>query len=474
MVEKANATLEGSLAVQKLSLRGGHLVLRDVELRDPEGSIVARVSALEVRLRLAPLVRKRIELAVVRIHRPEVYLVQDQRGTNLQRAIAERNPSPEPEKKDEKSSLGFVLEGLEIRDGVVDSLQRSGGATRHIHLDEVVTHGSARMVGGALGARLEVVAHVSAPLDRPLHLNLQATGAGERRDARLALELGAARLVARANMQDERHADVRIDSLAVPHEIARAFATSYPLRAAVSLSAAARRSGDELSLQLDAKAASATARMDADFDLAAKRTRRTVVTLRHVDLSELTEEGPSSDIALDLVASGGGASFEDLTGRVELEVPPSKMEGETMGPVHLLAIAERGEVQLPRLLAHVPGVQVEARGRASKERLALEGTLVASELGAFSRTLGKLGGTAGLAVKGQGRLDLAVGGSAEHPAVKADGMFPVLAYRRSRVGGLALHVDVPDLKHPPRRRRARLPASSRSRPGRCSAGCAWR
>lgn len=446
-MEKANAALQGSLAVQKLSLRGAHLVLEGVELRDPGGSVVARVPALEVRLRLAPLVRKRIELALVRVDGPEVHLVQDQRGTNLQRALAERNPSPEPEKKSEKSSFGFVLDGLEIAHGVIDVVQRSADGTRHIHLDDVVTHGSARKVGDALGARLEVVANVAAPLERRFHLDLEATGAGERRDARLALELGAARLVATAHMPDGDHADVRLESLLIPHEIARAFASSYPLRAVVSLSGAARRNGDELSVHVDAKAASATARMDADLDLAAKRTRRTAVTVRHLDLSQLTEEGPSSDMALDLVASGGGASFDDLVGRVELTMPPSPMAGETMGPVQLLAIAEGGEVRVPTLVVHVPGVRIEARGRASKEHLALGGTLVATELGAFSRTLGKLGGPMGL-VKGQGRLDLAVGGSAEHPAVKADGTFPVLAYQQRRVDGLTLHVEAPDLKVP--------------------------
>jgi translocation and assembly module TamB len=44
VVEKANAAIEGTLTVQQLSLRGGHLILDGVELRDPDGGIVASVS----------------------------------------------------------------------------------------------------------------------------------------------------------------------------------------------------------------------------------------------------------------------------------------------------------------------------------------------------------------------------------------------------------------------------------------------
>src|SRR5690349_12843876 len=94
VVAKANATIEGKLTARRLSLRGGHLLLEGVELRDPEGERVASAAALEVRLRLLPLARKRIEVALARLDRPELHVVQDESGSNLQRAIAPRNPSP--------------------------------------------------------------------------------------------------------------------------------------------------------------------------------------------------------------------------------------------------------------------------------------------------------------------------------------------------------------------------------------------
>lgn len=448
VVEKANATIEGAIAVQKLSLRGGHLMLEGLELRDPDGEMVASVAALEVRLRLTALVRKRLDVMLVRLDGQELHLEQDESGSNLERAIAERNPTPKPEKASEKSGVGLILEDIEIAHGVVDVVQRSAGTSRHIHLDDLVAHGSAKAVGDALGARLDMTGNFAAPFEGPFHLGLVAAGAGERKDARLALELGTAKLVATGHMEDESRADVRIESLLVPPEIARAFSSSYPLRAVASLSAEAKRNGDELSLRLEAKAASATAQVDGDFNLATQRTHRTTVVVRHVDLSELTDDGPSSDIALSLEASGGGNSLDDLVGRLEMSVPSSPMAGETMGPVHVLATAKDAEVQLPELLINVPGVRIEARGRASKDRLALGGKLLASDLRALSRTLGKLAGPKGISLKGQGQLSFAVAGLVEHPSLEADGSFPVLAYQKNRVGGLALHVDTPDLKVP--------------------------
>jgi translocation and assembly module TamB len=454
LVENANAAIEGTLTVQELSLRGGHLMLEGVELRDPDGEIVASVSGLEVRLRLTALIQRRIDVMLVRLDRPELHLHQDESGSNLQRAIAERSPTPEAEKErqrsGQKSSLGLVVESLEIAHGVVDVVQRSADASRHIHLDDLGTHGSAKLVGDAFEVELEIAANVAAPLEGPLRLSLHATGAGERKDARLRLELGTARLVAMAHMENESTADARIESLVVPPEIVKAFSSSYPLRAVASLSAEARRNGDELSLRLDAKAASATARIAGTFALSTRASRQTTVMVRHVDLSELIDGGPSSDMALSLTASGGGTSLENVVGRLELSVPPSSMAGETMGPVHVLAIAKNGELQLPELLIHLPGVRIEARGQGSKQRLALSGKLVASNLNAFSRTLGKLAGAKGLSVKGRGQLDFAVSGSVDHPSVDANGTFPLLTYQTNRVDGLAFHLNAPDLKVPAR------------------------
>ncbi|HET9596993.1 MAG TPA: AsmA family protein, partial [Anaeromyxobacteraceae bacterium] len=450
VVEKANAAIEGALSVRALSLHGPHLALRDVELRDPDGDLVARVSALEVRVRLVPLLRRRIEVALVRLSAPEIHLQLDEEGSNLQRAIAprDRTPAPERETRGEGSGFGLLLDDLEIAGGIIDVVQRSTDGTRHVHLDELTAAGSANQVGATLGARLDITAQLAAPLHTPFHLRVDATGAGERKEARVALDLGSAELVASAHLDDERHVEARIESLVVPPAVARAFAPGYPLRAPAALSAEAKRSGDDLSLHLQAKAGSASARVEGTFDLASRRAQAVRVAVRHVDLSELTDGGPPSDVGLTLLGSGGGTSLDAAVGRLELTVPPSPMADETMGPVHVLASAAGGEVQLRDLLVSVPGVRIEARGKGRIERLSFAGKLVASDLDAFSRTIGKLLGPKGMSAKGQGQLAFAVSGSAEAPSVGVNGSFPVLTYQQARVDGATLHVHVPDVKSP--------------------------
>jgi hypothetical protein len=55
-----------------------------------------------------------------------------------------------------------VVESLEIAHGVIDVVQRSADASRHIHLDDLGTQGSAMLVGDALEAELEIAANVAA------------------------------------------------------------------------------------------------------------------------------------------------------------------------------------------------------------------------------------------------------------------------------------------------------------------------
>ena len=246
------------------------MILEGVELRDPDGGIVASVSGLEVRVRLAALVQRRIDVTLVRLDGPELHLRLDESGSNLQRAIARAEPTPKPEKESQKSSLGFVLESLEIAHGVIDVVQRSADASRHIHLDDLETQGSAKLVGDALEAELEIAANVAAPFEGPFQLSLHGTGAGERK-TRAARARARDREARGHGARGEREHRGRPDRVARgPPEIVKAFSSSYPLRAVASLSAEASRKGDELSLRLDAKAASATARVDGTFDLSTK------------------------------------------------------------------------------------------------------------------------------------------------------------------------------------------------------------
>src|SRR5207237_910012 len=60
VLNKANATLSGSLDIERLRFGVNHLVLNGVTLRDPDGEKVAEVEAVEVRVSLGKLLHKTI------------------------------------------------------------------------------------------------------------------------------------------------------------------------------------------------------------------------------------------------------------------------------------------------------------------------------------------------------------------------------------------------------------------------------
>ena len=89
--------LAGELEVESLALElPGTLVLRGLELRTPEGELVARIAELRGRVSVARLLDRTVSLRDLEVIRPELFLVQDERGSNLMRAIAAREPETEP------------------------------------------------------------------------------------------------------------------------------------------------------------------------------------------------------------------------------------------------------------------------------------------------------------------------------------------------------------------------------------------
>ena len=142
----ANESLAGKLTVGGLELHGGHIVLRDVTLLDPEGERVAHVDLLEVRAALLPLIGKTVHLQVVRIEHPEVWLEIDDRGMNLTRAIAARNPKP-PEPSSGPLPFTFVVDRFTLERGAVRVVQGSGEEARRVALTGLALDSPAAMRG---------------------------------------------------------------------------------------------------------------------------------------------------------------------------------------------------------------------------------------------------------------------------------------------------------------------------------------
>src|SRR3954471_23101238 len=159
---RLNATLAGTIAVEGFAFGGDRVTLENLTLYDPEGQFVGRVARVDVSFSPLALLRRRIDVRAVEVRRPELALVQDERGLNLARALAPAHPTtaaPAPDAGAEDSGNGLAIDvhGLAVTGGLVE-YRSSQGDARHVHFADVSVHGAASLVGdrGTVRAAIRV------------------------------------------------------------------------------------------------------------------------------------------------------------------------------------------------------------------------------------------------------------------------------------------------------------------------------
>lgn len=163
----ANEQLSGRLELGRLDLSLSGVILEDVKLYAPEGELVADIARVDVRARLAGLVRQHVNLPSARIERPRLYLAQDERGLNLTRALEPRTPSPE-EPSQGRGSLTLDLHELVLEDGYVDFRQAlPEGGERRVRLEDLDARGSARYAAATQGVGANLDATRASPVPCP-------------------------------------------------------------------------------------------------------------------------------------------------------------------------------------------------------------------------------------------------------------------------------------------------------------------
>lgn len=397
---QVNARLAGRLEIAQLRFGGDHLTLRGVALRDPQGLVVARVGQLDVAFSPLSLLRRHLALRALRLEAPEIFLVQDQRGLNLGRAVAARNPEPAPPATANESAAGGAwvidLGQLTIRRGLIDYRSKipddDPDDERHVRVADLALDGAGHFdaVRAAWAVGLQIDARAEAPL-RPVSFH------------------------ARADLHD---------------------------------------TGDLLSFA--ARIAAGDARVEAHGDLDRPRLRTgpagIAVHGRDIDLGQLWTDAPRSDLAFDLEAKGGGRDLASLDGSLNFSMPPGRLNGQAVGPVRLAAHAERGACQIASLLAVLPGLRIAGTGEASPSSLDVHLTVAAEDLGRLARSVAPPEAAAAsvlpFALGGHGRLDLTLGGTPRRPTLQATGRFPRLALGDNHLAELSFHGQVRNLRDP--------------------------
>jgi translocation and assembly module TamB len=449
-IQQANEQLSGRLELEGLDLGLSSVVLTGVKLYDPEGELVAEVDRVEARLALAPLLRQHVVLRSARVEQPHLYLHQDERGLNLSRAIAPRQPKPPEDPHAPRGTLRFTLEGLQLEDGSVDYLAQAPEGKREVRLEDLDATGAASWASATQGldAKLEATASLARPVAGPVRLALKAQGEEGKLNTEVDMDAPGLGLRALGALEGEKQARVEVKQLTLAPETARAFLPSYPVAVPVTLSGTGAQAGHTVRVDMDAQAAGGTAEVEGALDVEQLRTDGFTARVRALDLAKLLGGGPSTVLAADLRVRGGGRSLETLDGTVDLTVPPSSVAGRTFGPVELHASAKNGRFELSQLQAQAPGASLTASGGGTQEAMRLVGRLVASDLDTFANTVGRLGDGKPLPLSGHGALDFTVSGPVRHPAVSLSGGFDTLAWADASVQGLTLDARVPDVTQP--------------------------
>ncbi|MGZ3458969.1 MAG: DUF748 domain-containing protein, partial [Archangium sp.] len=238
-VKQANEQLSGRLEVGGLDLGLRSAVLTGVKLYDPEGELVAEVDRVEARLALTPLLRKHVVLSSARVEQPHLYLHQDERGLNLSRALAPRQPKPE-QPHAPRGTLRFTLEDFQLADGSVDYVYVAPApeGPREVRLDGLEARGAASWASAteALDAKLDATANLARPVAGPVHLALKAGGEEGQLNADVDLSAPGLGLQARGALEGEKQVRAEVKQLTLAPEMARAFLPSYPVATPVTLS----------------------------------------------------------------------------------------------------------------------------------------------------------------------------------------------------------------------------------------------
>jgi translocation and assembly module TamB len=454
-VGQIDGAIAGRVAIQRLRFGTNRLRLGGIELRDPEGELVARVRELDVDFSLRALVRRRIDLSRVSIVEPELRLRADGRGLNLTRALASRRSAAPtaPGGAGQGSRLAVEVGKLAIAGGVVDYRAAGGVEPRHARVEDldIAAHASIRLDGsridGAIDGRARRVEPIAAPLG--FHFGARVEDhARNQSDAKLRVALGDSAVEATARLDPGGGAAVHVDRLRAVPALLNALLPGLHVRAPIELTADLSRAGTIVDVRADVRAAGAHVHAQGSVDVAAHRARAVVVEGRDVDLGAVVGVLARSRLAFTLHADGGGPDLERLDGALSLAMPPGRLDGAAVGPLAVSVHAARGRIDVRPFALELPGLTIA--GGAVSNRGRLDGTfqIHAADLALTARSLASAEGGAPLPVAGRGDVTLHIGGSPQALAIDARGRFAALAAAGQSARGLGFAVQVPDLQRP--------------------------
>jgi translocation and assembly module TamB len=454
VVRFLDEAIAGSLVLKGVSVlpRGG-IELRGLEVYDPHGHLVLYAGRARFFVDVTAL-RSRTLGVTVELESPSVMLEEEQGGGfSIARAFeptqrARERPGSAGSRGVGGSRWTLLVSRLTIRGGDfwwVDAR----GATR-LEASGVDLDGRG-LVGPDRGrVDLRLRGSLDSPVAAPIALDVAGSLAGGKfRIPVLQAELGGTRLAAVAEGDlARRRGRIAVSRLGVAREVARALAPRTPAGDDLSATAYAESDGSVLTVALRAEPAGQGARGRADAAVAARVSAPAAAlgfdaALDHLDPSRLVADAPPGEVTLTAHGALSGRTLSELRGRLGATVQRSRFRGGEVARAEIAARAERGTVEVSRVSASAPGLDLDGsfRWREGGEvagRIAAD----AKDLRAALANLGALLGEKLPAMDGRARVDATLAGTSAAPRAAAEVDAPVFRVGNLGLGGAHLTVEM--------------------------------
>lgn len=454
LVSQLNDRIEGQLEIGSLDIGWNRYVLRDVILRDPDGGLVARVPRVEIEVRLRSLVRRELDLRQIEVESPRLHLRLGPEGTNLQRALAVREPVAEPR-------WGLRMRRLLVRGGAADiAVADAGRDQASVRVEGIEVTGNGHL--DPTDPSFTAVWKVTGAAVRPQLGELQVEGSVSGADA---VEAGNARIavgdLVRVDGRILGRNRVRVDvrKFEIPPSLAASVLPTWPIVVPLGADGTFEVGPTSASFDLRVLPTGQPGRLLASGNvmLEGRRTPDGIV-LRVEDLDPLllVGEGRGLPLALDLRVQPGPLDVGAIRARLSLSAPSTRTRGGVWGPLSVQAGLADGVLAPFDVSVVVPGARLVADGGGPLGRLRALCRLDVSSLMTLRGAVAALTGADLPDVGGRGTVEVALGGAPfEGPGaigVRLDTRFPRARIGGTWLSGVRLSLDLP----PPRARDRRF------------------
>jgi translocation and assembly module TamB len=445
-----NGAISGRLEAERIDINpGGWVAIRGARLLDPEGKLIARIGALQARVALAGLARKRVLVQSLQLEDAELHLANGPDGLNIARAFAPRHPKP-------KTASGPFDWHIDLSNGAIEGLafsyRTAPGAEPVSALSGTDLALAGRYAPGELKVRLRAKGQMSAPLATPFLLAIDTSG-GSAEAPYEPLRFEKVGLIAGGSMLDLAgglaHGKLQVDirDAKVQRELLLQLAPGAPLATDLRLHGNASLDSGKAVAKLEVGAGQGTLAIDASANLS-PLDARAVVGLKQADLSAIVRGAPASQLNGTVDATWRMPPGAPGNGGVVLKLERSQVERATVESAHAEADWDGKAAHVKSLSVGLPGGTLEASGTLDSERIDARASLAASDIRTLSRGVARYLDAEAPPVSGKGTTRVSVSGPWKKLEVQVAGDFDRVEAGAIRFDGLSLKGRLPDLSRP--------------------------